>query len=169
MAKLIAWVINIVRIVVLGIIGFTIWPTATALWNGDILWKEAVDSLFSNSVITMLLVVLVLTLLVSIFQSSVARWAVTIAAAAILVCFVTGTITLESVTQSVSAYSLADKAKDTIQKCHVSVAVQEFGGQFRAVMKDPTNDHIVGYVGEAVGGVVKLLDTTGAPMPCGAS
>jgi len=169
MAKLIAWLINIVRIVVLGIIIFTVWPTAVALWNGDILWKEAVDSLFSNTIITMLLVVLVLTLLVSIFRSSVARWAVTIAAVAILVCFVTGTITLESVSQSVTAYGLADKAKDTIQKCHVSVAVEEFGGQFRAVMKDPSQDRIVGYVGETVGGVVKLLDVNGTPLPCGAS
>lgn len=169
MAKLIAGVINIVRIVVLGIIVFTIWPTAVALWNGDILWNEAVDSLFSNSMITMLLVVLVLTLLVSIFQSSVARWAVTIAAAAIIVCFVTGTITLESVSESVSAYSLADRAKDTIEKCKVTVAVEEFGGQFRAVMKDPDGDKVVGYVGEIAGGAVKLLDTKGAPMPCGGS
>lgn len=169
MAKLIAGVINIVRIVVLGIIVFTVWPTAVALWEGEILWNEAVDSLFSNSMITMLLVVLVLTLLVSIFQSSVARWAVTIAAAAILVCFVTGTITLESVSESVSAYSLADKAKETIEKCKVTVAVEEFGGQFRAVMKEPDGERVIGYVGEIAGGVVQLFDVNGAPLPCGAA
>lgn len=169
MAKLIAGVINIVRIVVLGAIAFTVWPTGVALWNGDILWNEAVDSLFSNSMITMLLVVLVLTLLVSIFQSSVARWAVTIAAAAILVCFVTGTITLESVSESVAAYSLADKAKESIEKCKVTVAVEEFGGKFRAVMKAPNSDQVIGYVGEMANGVVQLLDTQNVPLPCGRS
>lgn len=167
MAKLIAWAINIVRIVVLAIITITVWPTAVGLFEGEILWNEAVDSLFSNSVITMLIVVLILTLLVSIFQSSVARWAVTIAAASILICFVTGTITLESVSESVNAYSLADKAKEGIEKCKVTVSVEEFGGQFRAVMKDPSDEKVIGYVGETIEGAIKLLDTNGAPLPCG--
>jgi hypothetical protein len=169
MAKLIAGVINIVRIIVLGILVFTLWPTAVALLEGDILWNEAVDSLFSNSVITMLLVVLLLTLLVSIFSSSVARWAVTIAGAAILVCFVTGTITLESVSESVTAYSLADKAKERIEKCKATISVEEFGGQFRAVMKDPSKDKIVGYVDGTMKGAITLLDPNGKPLPCGIS
>lgn len=167
MAKLIAGVINIVRIIVLVILAFTLWPTGVALFEGDILWEDAVDSLFSNSVITMLLVVLVLTLVVSIFSSSLARWAVTIAGAAILVSFVTGTITLESVSESVTAYSLADKAKDRIEACKATISVEEFGGQFRAVMKDPSGEKIVGYVDGTMKGAAKLVDTKGNPLPCG--
>lgn len=168
MGKLVSWTINIVRIFVTALIIYTVWPTGVALFERRIEWDDAVDSLFSNSVITLLIIVLVLTLLISIFRSSVARWAVTIAAASVLICFVTGTITLESVSDSVNAYSLADKAKESIEKCNKSVAVEEFGGKFRAVMKEPNQEAVMGYVGETMEGVVKLFDLEGNVLPCGA-
>ena len=169
MARFIAWAINIVRIVVTAIILVTIWPTLQGLFEGTILWEQAVDSLFSNNMIIMLIGLLVLTLLVSIFRSSVARWAVTIASAAVLVCFITGTITLESVSDSVQAYKLAEEAKSSIEKCDLNVAVEEYGGKFRAVLKDPNGENVIGYVGENIDGLAKILDMQDQPMACGES
>lgn len=167
MARFIAWAVNIVRIVVTAIILVTVWPTLQGLFQGTILWNQAVDSLFSNSMIIMLFALLGLTILVSIFSSSVARWAVTIASAAVLVCFITGTITLQSVSDSVQAYKLAEEAKSAIQKCNLNVAVEEYGGKFRAVLKNPNGDNVMGYVGENIDGIAKILDMQDKPMACG--
>lgn len=166
MARVISWVVGLARLVILAVIAITVWPTATALVEGRLTWNQAVDSLFSDTVITWLIIALLLTLVISILRSTIARWAVAIAATATVVCFVTGTITLQSVSDSVDAYHLADKAKDTIAKCKLSVSVQEFGGQFRAVMKDPSADHVVGYLAEGANGVTSILDTQGKALPC---
>jgi hypothetical protein len=161
----IAWVMNIVRIALFVLILVTILPTIQGLMEKKIGWDQAVDSLFSNWIITLMLAILVLSLLVSIFRNPIARVIVTVSLAAAVVCLVTGTVTMDSVRESVTAYNLAGTVKDTVEKCNLELTVENFGGKFRAVVKDPDDTtKVVGYVNDVTDGMISILDPAGSKI-----
>lgn len=157
----IAWVMNIVRIALFVLIMLTIFPTLQGLMEKKIEWDQAVDSLFSNWVITLMLALLLLSLLISIFRNPIARVIVTVSLAAAIVCLVTGTVTMDSVRESVTAYNLAGTVKSSVEKCHLELSVENFGGKFRAVVKHPDDTKVVGYVNDIKDGVISVLDPAG--------
>lgn len=160
----IAWVMNIVRAGLFVLIVLIIFPTLQGLAKGEVKWEAAVDSIFANQVLTFMLVALVLSLLISVFRSKIVRVVVTASLIAAIACLVTGTVTMDSVRESVTAYNLAGTVKDAVDKCDMDVTVENFGGKFRAVVKKPDTDQVVGYVNDITDGVVSILDSKGAKI-----
>lgn len=138
-------ILGFVRFLLVAIFIYVNWATLSALIQKKITWQESIDALLSNSGIVILGIVLIITFVISFFDSFIVRLIVNVGTILIILGLFTGTISVNDLKTTIESYTNNEIIQTTINPCKWTTDVGKIGDQVRTTLKDDKGN-VIGYV-----------------------
>lgn len=152
MSGFLAFALNILRIGLVALAVYIVWDPILALANGDATWQQSVDAIFTDKVVVLLLAAIIVSIFISMLDSPLVRGVISVGAVVLVMMFVTGRVTTDSISQAVKPYTQMGSIENRAEACGLDVTTEKVGDSVRTVLKDPQNgEEVLGYIGETVG------------------
>lgn len=145
MTSFIQSILGFVRFCLIAIFIYINWATLSALVQQKITWQESIDTLLSNSGIAILGIAIIITFVISFFDSFIVRLIVNIGTLLVIIGLVTGTISVSDLKSTIESYANSEVVQQTINPCNWTTEVEKIGGQVRTALKDDKGN-VIGYV-----------------------
>lgn len=170
MSWIIRRVLVVLRVCILAVVVYLVWPALSAVVAHRTTWAQGVDAIFTNRVIALVVVVLVIGLALSLLRSPLVRVAVGVGTVLLVAGIVTGRLSPSGVEHTVKSYVGVSALQGAAARCGYPVNVQHVDNQVRVVLKSTAGaQQVLGYAAHMIGNkFISIVDTTGhtVRLPC---